>query len=67
MAPKPGAGELRRHSRITKTLRAGKVLIEASQNTDAKTTIAPNSLPAMPQTTVSTGLLGGDRRLPAAR
>jgi bifunctional non-homologous end joining protein LigD len=41
-------------SRMTKTLRPGKVLIDWSQNNAAKTTIAPYSLRAMAQPTVST-------------
>ena len=41
-------------SRMTKTLRPGKVLIDWSQNNAAKTTVAPYSLRAMPRPTVST-------------
>jgi len=41
-------------SRMTKALRAGKVLIDWSQNNAAKTTVAPYSLRAMSQPTVST-------------
>jgi len=41
-------------SRMTKALRPGKVLIDWSQNNAAKTTIAPYSLRARPQPTVST-------------
>jgi bifunctional non-homologous end joining protein LigD len=41
-------------SRMTKALRPGKVLIDWSQNNSAKTTIAPYSLRARPQPTVST-------------
>jgi bifunctional non-homologous end joining protein LigD len=41
-------------SRMTKTLRAGKVLIDWSQNNGAKTTIAPYSLRARAHPTVST-------------
>ena len=41
-------------SRMTKTLRAGKVLIDWSQNNAAKTTVAPYSLRAMATPTVST-------------
>jgi bifunctional non-homologous end joining protein LigD len=41
-------------SRMTKALRAGKVLIDWSQNNGSKTTIAPYSLRARPNPTVST-------------
>lgn len=41
-------------SRMTRTLRPGKVLVDWSQNNAAKTTVAPYSLRAMPQPTVST-------------
>jgi bifunctional non-homologous end joining protein LigD len=41
-------------SRMTKALRPGKVLIDWSQNNGAKTTVAPYSLRARPQHTVST-------------
>ncbi len=41
-------------SRMTKALRPGKVLIDWSQNNAAKTTVAPYSLRARPQPTVST-------------
>ena len=41
-------------SRMTKSLRAGKVLIDWSQNNGAKTTIAPYSLRAREHPTVST-------------
>jgi bifunctional non-homologous end joining protein LigD len=41
-------------SRMTKALRPGKVLIDWSQNNAAKTTIAPYSLRARPEPTVST-------------
>ncbi len=41
-------------SRMTKTLRTGKVLIDWSQNNGSKTTIAPYSLRARPHPTVST-------------
>ncbi len=41
-------------SRMTKALRPGKVLIDWSQNNAAKTTVAPYSLRAMAQPTVST-------------
>jgi bifunctional non-homologous end joining protein LigD len=41
-------------SRMTKTLRAGKVLIDWSQNNGSKTTIAPYSLRARAHPTVST-------------
>jgi bifunctional non-homologous end joining protein LigD len=41
-------------SRMTKSLREGKVLIDWSQNNSAKTTVAPYSLRARNQPTVST-------------
>jgi bifunctional non-homologous end joining protein LigD len=41
-------------SRMTRSLRPGKVLVDWSQNNAAKTTVAPYSLRAMPQPTVST-------------
>lgn len=41
-------------SRMTKSLRKGKVLIDWSQNNPQKTTVAPYSLRARPQPTVST-------------
>ena len=41
-------------SKMTKTLRPGKVLIDWSQNNAAKTTVAPYSLRARSQPTVST-------------
>jgi bifunctional non-homologous end joining protein LigD len=41
-------------SRMTKSLRTGKVLIDWSQNNDSKTTIAPYSLRAKEHPTVST-------------
>jgi bifunctional non-homologous end joining protein LigD len=41
-------------SRMTKALRPGKVLIDWSQNNAAKTTVAPYSLRAISQPTVST-------------
>jgi bifunctional non-homologous end joining protein LigD len=41
-------------SKMTKALRPGKVLIDWSQNNAAKTTVAPYSLRAQPQPTVST-------------
>jgi bifunctional non-homologous end joining protein LigD len=41
-------------SNMRKSLRAGKVLIDWSQNSPAKTTVAPYSLRAVPQPTVST-------------
>jgi len=41
-------------SRMTKALRPGKVLIDWSQNNAAKTTVAPYSLRAREQPTVST-------------
>jgi bifunctional non-homologous end joining protein LigD len=44
-------------SRMTKDLRGGKVLVDWSQNNAAKTTVAPYSLRARPQHTVSTPLL----------
>ena len=41
-------------SRMTKSLRPGKVLIDWSQNNGSKTTVAPYSLRARPRPTVST-------------
>lgn len=41
-------------SRMTKSLRAGKVLFDWSQNSAAKTTVAPYSLRGRPRPTVST-------------
>jgi bifunctional non-homologous end joining protein LigD len=41
-------------SRMTKTLREGKVLVDWSQNNPAKTTVAPYSLRARDEPTVST-------------
>ncbi len=41
-------------SRMAKELRAGKVLVDWSQNNAAKTTVAPYSLRARPRPTVST-------------
>jgi bifunctional non-homologous end joining protein LigD len=41
-------------SRMTRSLRPGKVLIDWSQNNGSKTTIAPYSLRARPHPTVST-------------
>jgi bifunctional non-homologous end joining protein LigD len=41
-------------SNMRKSLRAGRVLIDWSQNSPAKTTVAPYSLRAVPQPTVST-------------
>jgi bifunctional non-homologous end joining protein LigD len=43
-------------SRMTKTLRPGKVLVDWSQNHPAKTTVAPYSLRARDEPTVSTPL-----------
>ncbi len=43
-------------SRMTKTLRPGKVLVDWSQNNPAKTTVAPYSLRAKDRPTVSTPL-----------
>ncbi|HEV7206559.1 MAG TPA: non-homologous end-joining DNA ligase [Jatrophihabitans sp.] len=43
-------------SRMTKSLRDGKVFVDWSQNNAAKTTVAPYSLRARPQPTVSTPL-----------
>ncbi|HEY8302289.1 MAG TPA: non-homologous end-joining DNA ligase [Jatrophihabitans sp.] len=43
-------------SRMTKTLRTGKVFIDWSQNNPAKTTVAPYSLRARDEPTVSTPL-----------
>jgi bifunctional non-homologous end joining protein LigD len=41
-------------SRMTKSLRTGKVFVDWSQNNPAKTTVAPYSLRARPRPTVST-------------
>ncbi|HEY6493204.1 MAG TPA: ATP-dependent DNA ligase, partial [Trebonia sp.] len=41
-------------SRMTRSLRAGKVLIDWSQNNGSKTTVAPYSLRAREHPTVST-------------
>ena len=41
-------------SRMTKSLRPGKVLVDWSQNNPAKTTVAPYSLRARPEPTAST-------------
>lgn len=41
-------------SRMTKSLRPGKILVDWSQNNPAKTTVAPYSLRARPEPTVST-------------
>src|SRR5436305_11566926 len=43
-------------SRMTKTLRPGKILVDWSQNNPAKTTVAPYSLRAKATPTVSTPL-----------
>lgn len=43
-------------SRMTRSLRAGKVLLDWSQNNPSKTTVAPYSLRAQPRPTVSTPL-----------
>jgi len=43
-------------SKMTKTLRPGKIFIDWSQNAAAKTTVAPYSLRAQPTPTVSTPL-----------
>jgi bifunctional non-homologous end joining protein LigD len=43
-------------SRMTKSLRSGKVLVDWSQNNPAKTTVAPYSLRARDEPTVSTPL-----------
>jgi bifunctional non-homologous end joining protein LigD len=43
-------------SRMTKSLRPGKILVDWSQNNPAKTTVAPYSLRARDQPTVSTPL-----------
>jgi bifunctional non-homologous end joining protein LigD len=59
-------------SKMTKTLRPGKVLIDWSQNNPAKTTVAPYSLRARAEPTVSTPLTwpevegGGALRFTAA-
>ena len=39
---------------MTKSLRPGKILVDWSQNNPAKTTVAPYSLRARPEPTVST-------------
>jgi bifunctional non-homologous end joining protein LigD len=41
-------------SRMSKAVRPGKVLLDWSQNNPAKTTVAPYSLRARPEPTVST-------------
>jgi bifunctional non-homologous end joining protein LigD len=43
-------------SRMSKSLRAGKIFVDWSQNNPAKTTVAPYSLRARPRPTVSTPL-----------
>ncbi len=43
-------------SRMSKSLRSGKVFVDWSQNNPAKTTVAPYSLRARPQPTASTPL-----------
>jgi bifunctional non-homologous end joining protein LigD len=59
-------------SRMTKALRPGKVLVDWSQNNPAKTTVAPYSLRAKDEPTVSTPLAweevehGGELRFRAA-
>ena len=45
-------------SRMTKSLRAGKVFVDWSQNTSSKTTVAAYSLRARERPTVSTPLSG---------
>lgn len=47
-------------SRMTKSLREGKVLVDWSQNNAAKTTVAPYSLRAREEPTVSTPLTWGE-------
>jgi len=47
-------------SRMTKSLRAGKVLVDWSQNSPAKTTVAPYSLRARAEPTVSTPVTWGE-------
>lgn len=47
-------------SRMAKDLRAGKVLLDWSQNNAAKTTVAPYSLRARPRPSVSTPLRWGE-------
>jgi bifunctional non-homologous end joining protein LigD len=60
-------------SRMTKSLRTGKVLVDWSQNNAAKTTVAPYSLRARDEPTVSTPLTwdevaqGGPLRFTAAQ
>jgi bifunctional non-homologous end joining protein LigD len=59
-------------SKMAKALRPGKVFVDWSQNNPAKTTVAPYSLRAKDEPTVSTPLLwdevenGGDLRFRAA-
>jgi bifunctional non-homologous end joining protein LigD len=59
-------------SRMTKSLRPGKILVDWSQNNSAKTTVAPYSLRARERPTVSTPLrwdeveAGGELRFEAA-
>jgi bifunctional non-homologous end joining protein LigD len=43
-------------SRMSKSLRPGKIFVDWSQNNPAKTTVAPYSLRARPEPTVSTPL-----------
>jgi bifunctional non-homologous end joining protein LigD len=43
-------------SRMTKSLRPGKIFVDWSQNNPAKTTVAPYSLRARPEPTASTPL-----------
>jgi bifunctional non-homologous end joining protein LigD len=47
-------------SRMTKSLRAGKIFVDWSQNNPAKTTVAPYSLRARDEPTVSTPLTWGE-------
>ncbi|PZS18031.1 MAG: ATP-dependent DNA ligase, partial [Pseudonocardiales bacterium] len=47
-------------SRMTKSLRPGKVLVDWSQNNPAKTTVAPYSLRAREEPTVSTPVSWGE-------
>jgi bifunctional non-homologous end joining protein LigD len=54
-------------SKMAKRLRPGKVFIDWSQNSAAKTTVAPYSLRAQPQPTVSTPLTWDEVEAGAAR
>ncbi len=54
-------------SRMAKSLRAGKVLIDWSQNSPAKTTVSPYSLRALDHPSVSTPLTWDEVEEGAAR